>query len=170
MFGLLSRSNAVCRRDWAFRAIVLGAQKSPQIGLRKVVLSGFPTALEPTPPPSLREANAGALPPYRRTSRLPLPRDEIPQQPPVVVCARSFRLRLARRYGSSYSYSYSYSSSLLKGAVWEGRTEFFLGGIEKSIAREGQFGVMCVLQHMKSGKKPAVGLDHFLPIPRKPPM
>jgi len=93
MFGLLSRSNAVCRRDWAFRVIVLGSQKTPQIGLRKVVLSGFPTALEPTLPPSLPGANAGALPPYRRASRLPLPRDDIPPQPPVVVCARSFRLR-----------------------------------------------------------------------------
>jgi hypothetical protein len=96
MFGLLSRSRTVWRRDWAFCVIVFGAQKSSQIGLRKVVLSGFPTALEPTLPPSLPGANAGALPPYWRASRLPLPRDTVPPQPPVVVRARSFRLRLAR--------------------------------------------------------------------------
>jgi hypothetical protein len=29
---------------------------------------------------------------------------------------------------------------------------------------------MCDLRRMKSGKKPAVGLDPFLPILRKPPM
>ena len=80
MFGLLSRSNAVCRPGWAFRVIVLGAQKSPQLVLRKVVLSGFPTALEPTLPPPLPGTNAGTLSSDRRASRLPLPRDDIPPQ------------------------------------------------------------------------------------------
>jgi len=88
MFGLMRRSRAGCRRDWAFRVIVLGAQKSPQIGLRKIVLSGFLTALEPTLPPSLPGANAGALPPYRRASRLPLPRDGIPH-PSLLLSSRS---------------------------------------------------------------------------------
>ena len=87
MFGLLSRSNAVCRRGWAFRVIVLGAQKSPQIGLRKVVLSGFPTALEPTLPPPLPGTNVGTLPSDRKASRLPLPRDDIPPQ--LLLSSRS---------------------------------------------------------------------------------
>src|SRR5580692_9949963 len=46
-----------------------------------------------------------------------------------------------------------YPSSPLKGAVWESRREFFPGGIEKSIVREGEFGMMCDLRRMKSGKK-----------------
>ena len=163
MFGLLSRSRAGCRQHWGFCVIVLGAQKSLQIGLRKVVLSGFPTALEPTLPPSFSGANAGALPPYRRASRLPLPRDDI-RPPPLVAALGVCRLRLARIYGSSYP------SPSFKGAVWEGRTEFFLGGIRKSIVRACSFGMMCALQRMKSGNKLAVGLNHFLPILRKPPM
>jgi hypothetical protein len=61
-------------------------------------------------------------------------------------------------------------SSLLKGAVWEGQTEFFLGGIKKSIVRVGKSGLMCDLQRMKSGKKHAAGRMRFLPIPRKPPI
>ena len=89
----LSRNSTVFRQDPALRATFPGARKYPQITLQSGVLSGFPTALEPTLPPSLPGANAGALPPYRRASRLPLPRDDIPPQPPVVVCARSFRLR-----------------------------------------------------------------------------
>jgi hypothetical protein len=114
MFGLLSRSNAVCRRDRAIREIVLGAQKSPQIVLRKVVLSGFPTALEPTLPPPLPRTDTGTLPSDWRASRLPLPRDDI--RPQVLGVALGVcRLRLARIYASSYP------SSLLKGAVWEGQ-------------------------------------------------
>jgi hypothetical protein len=64
----------------------------------------------------------------------------------------------------------TYPSSSLKGAVWKGRTEFFLGGIRKSIVTEGKSEVMCDPQRMKSGKKPAAGRNHFLPILRKPPM
>jgi hypothetical protein len=63
-----------------------------------------------------------------------------------------------------------YPSSSLKGAVWEGRTEFLLGGIEKSIVREGQFGMMCDLQRMKCGKKRAAGRRRFLPTLHKPPI
>jgi hypothetical protein len=36
--------------------------------------------------------------------------------------------------------------------------------------REGQFGMMCDLQRMKSGKKHAAGLRHFLPTLHKLPV
>jgi len=96
MSGLLSHSRAGCRRHWGFRVIVLGAQKSLQIGLRKVVLSGFPTALESTLRPSEPGTNASTLPSNWRARQLRRPRDDIPPPPPVVVALEVCRLRLAR--------------------------------------------------------------------------
>jgi hypothetical protein len=100
MFGLLCGSKAVCERDWAFRVVVLGAQKSPQIGLGKVVLSGFPTALEPTLRRLSLGTDAGALASEEKANQLLLPRDDIPPPPPAVVAPGICRLRLARTYGS----------------------------------------------------------------------
>jgi hypothetical protein len=159
----LSRSSAVCRRDRGFRAIVPGVQKSAQARLKNVVVSGLPTAVEASLLRLLPGAHASALPSDFRASQLPLPRDDIPPHPPVValgVC----RLRLARMWFPLALRLHS------KDAAWEGRTEFSLGGIKKSIARVGKSGVMCDLRRMKCGKKPAVGLNHFLPILHKPPM
>ena len=164
MVGLLSRSKAICTRNWGFRIIVPGSQKSPQIVLKNVVMSGFPTALEPALRRLSLGTHASPQPSDRKAGPLLVPRVDIPRPPPVVVVLGVCCLRLARIYGSSYP------SSSLKGAVWEGRTEFFLGGIKKSIVREGSFVMMCDLQRMKSGKKPAAGLNHFSPILRKPPM
>ena len=67
------------------------------------------------------------LPSDRKAGQLLVPRDDIPPPPPVLVTLGVCRLRLARICSSSYP------SSSLKGAVWEGRREFFLGGIRKSI-------------------------------------
>ena len=167
MFGLLSRSNAVCRPGWAFRVIALGAQKSPQLVLRKVVLSGFPIALEPTLPPPLHGTNARTLPSDRKAGQLLLPRDDIPPPPPVALALEVCRLRLARIGPDIW---FLLHSSSLKGAVWEDRREFFSGGIRKSTATEGKSDVMCDLQRMKSGKKPAAGRNRFLQILHKPPM
>jgi hypothetical protein len=79
MDGGLSRSSAVCQRDWRVRTIVPGAQKYSPTDSKSVVLSGFPTAVEE----SLRQASpgtsAGALPSDRRASQLPLARDDIPR-------------------------------------------------------------------------------------------
>ena len=96
MFGLLSRSNRVCRPDSAFRVIVLGEQKNPQIGLRKVVLSGFPTASEPSLPRLSLRTNASPLPSDWKAGQLLLSHDDIPPPAPVVVAIGVCRLRLAR--------------------------------------------------------------------------
>ena len=164
MFGPLSRSKPVHRPSWGFRAIFLGARKKPQPLLKNIVLSGFPTGLEQALRRLSLGINARPLSSDRRPGSLPLPRDDIPPPPPVVISLGVCRLRLARIYGSSYP------SSSLKGAVWEGRREFFLGGIRKSTATEGKSDVMCDLRRMKSGRKPAAGRNRFLPILRKPPM
>jgi DNA-directed RNA polymerase specialized sigma24 family protein len=89
MFGLLSRSRTFCRRDWGFRVIVLGAQKRPQIVLKNVVMSGFPTAVESTLPPSLPGTNDGVLPSDRKAGQILLPRDDIRPPPPVVFALGS---------------------------------------------------------------------------------
>ena len=89
MDGRLTCSSAVRRRDWSARGIVPGVQKCFRTRLKSVVLSGFPTALEPTLPPLVPGANASTLPSNWRARQLPRPRDDIPPPPPVVVCARS---------------------------------------------------------------------------------
>jgi len=96
MFGLLSRSKTDCRRWWGFRVIFVGAHRNPQIVLKNVALSGFPTALEPTLRPLLPGTNASTVPSNRSASQPPLPRDDIPSPPPVVVMLGVYRLRLAR--------------------------------------------------------------------------
>ena len=163
MDGRLIRRSAVCRRGWTGRRIVPGAQKCFRTRSKSDVLSGFPTALQPTLLPSFPGTNTGTEPSGLRVNQPPLPRDDIPP-PPLVVSLRVCRLRLARIHVSSCP------SSSIEGAVWEGRTEFFPGGIRKSIVREGKSGTMCDVRHMKSGRKPAVGLYHFLSILRKLPM
>ena len=164
MDGRLIRWSAVCRRDWSGRRIVPSAQKCFRTRSKSGVLSGFPTALEPTLPRSLPGTNHSTLRSDRKAGQFLLRHDDVPRPPPIVVALGVCRLRLARIYVSSCP------SSSLKGAVWEGRTEFFLGGIRKSIVREGKSGTMCDVRRMKSGKKLAAGLDHFLSILRKPPM
>jgi hypothetical protein len=163
MDGRLICSSAVCRRDWSARRIVPGAQKSFRTRSKSVVLSGFPTALQSTLRRLALGTTASTLLSEQEAGQLLLSRNDIP--PPCIVGALEVcRLRLARIYGSSCP------SSSLKGALREGLTEFFLGGIKKSIVTEGKSGVMCDLQRMKSGKKLADGLNRFLPILRKPPM
>lgn len=163
MHGRLIRSGTVCRRDWSAHRIVSEDQKCFRTRSKSVGLSGFPTAAGATLPRSFPVTNASPLPSDRKAGPLLMPRNDIPPPPPVVVALGVCRLRLARICSSSYP------SSSLKGAVWEGRREFFLGGIRKSIVREGPFAMMCDLRRMKSGKKPAAGRNHFLPILQKPP-
>ena len=164
MDGRLTRRSAVCRRDWSGRTIVPRTHKCLRTRSKSGVLSGFPTALEPTLPRCLPGTNASALRSDRKAGQFLLRHDDIPPPPPIVVALGVCRLRLARIYVSSCP------SSSIKGAVWEGRREFFLGGIRKSIVREDRLGVMCDQRRIKSGKKPAVGRNHFLPILRRPPM
>ena len=156
MGGQLGRSAAVCGRKWGARTIVPGIQKCSRITSESGVLSGFPTALEPTLPRSLPGTNAGTLRSDRKAGQFLLQRDDIPPPPPVCRRARSLPPPPGPDVVSSCP------SSSIQGAVWEGRTEFFLGGIRKSIVREDRSGVMCDQRRIKSGKKPAVGLKHFL--------
>lgn len=163
MDGRLNCSRATCRRNWSARRIVPGAQKSFRTRSKSVVLSGFPTALQS----ALRRLTLGTttstLQSEQKAGQLLLSHNDIP--PPVVAAALEVcRLRLARIYDSSCP------SSSLKGAVWKDRTEFFLGGTRKSIVQEGESVAMCDRRRMKSGRKPVVALNPFLPILRKPPM
>jgi DNA-directed RNA polymerase specialized sigma24 family protein len=88
MAGRLIRSSAVCRHDWSARRIVPGAQKCFRTRSKSGVLSGFPTALEPTLPPSLPGTSVSSRPSGRRPSQLPLPRDDIPA---TASCCRRAR-------------------------------------------------------------------------------
>ena len=95
----LSRNSTVFRRDPALHATFPGARKYPQITLQSGVLSGFPTALEPSLPRRLPPGTAPCTPlADRRAGQLPLPRDDIPPQPLVVVTLGVCRLRLARMW------------------------------------------------------------------------
>jgi hypothetical protein len=77
----LSRNSTVFRQDPALRATFPGARKYPQITLQSGVLSGFPTALEPSLPRRLPPGTAPCTPlADRRAGQLPLPRDDIPPQ------------------------------------------------------------------------------------------
>jgi hypothetical protein len=79
MDGPLSRESAVCRRGRGPHATLSGRQKFPQTTWESVVLSGFPTAGEPSLSRRLRAGtDPRALPSDRNGIRLPLPRDDIP--------------------------------------------------------------------------------------------
>ncbi len=82
MDGPLSRESAVCRRERGIHATFSSLQTSPQTTWKSVVLSGFPTAGEPSL--SRRRLCPGtgprAQPSDWKGSQLPLPRDDIPPQ------------------------------------------------------------------------------------------
>jgi hypothetical protein len=81
MDGLLSRKSAVCRRDRGIHATFSSRQKSPRTTWESVVLSGFPTAGEPSLSRRRRPGkDPRALPSDWKGSQLPLPRDDIPPQ------------------------------------------------------------------------------------------
>jgi hypothetical protein len=77
----LSSKSTVCRRDRGLPATFSSRQKSPQTTWDRVVLSGFPTAGEPSRSRRLCPGtDPRALPSDRKGSQLPLPRDDIPPQ------------------------------------------------------------------------------------------
>jgi len=81
MDGPVSRKSAVCRRDRGLHATFSSRQKSPLTTRESVVLSGFPTAREPSL--SLRlcpGTDPRALPSNLKGIQLLLPRDDIPPQ------------------------------------------------------------------------------------------
>jgi hypothetical protein len=78
-------SSAVCRRDRSARRIALGDQKCCRTRSKSGVLSGFPTALEPTLRRFSLVTNLSTLPSDRKAGQLLVPRDDIP--PPSVVVA-----------------------------------------------------------------------------------
>ena len=81
MDGPLSRKSAVCRRDRGLHATFSSRQKPPQTTWESVVLSGFPTAGEPSLSRRLYPGtDPRALPSDWKGSQLPLPRDAIPPQ------------------------------------------------------------------------------------------
>jgi hypothetical protein len=81
MNGALSGKSAVCRPDRGLHATFSSWQKSTQPRWESVVLSGFPTAGEPSLSRCLRPGTeARALPSNLTGIRLPLPRDDIPPQ------------------------------------------------------------------------------------------
>jgi hypothetical protein len=81
MDGPLSTKSADCRRGSGLGATFSGRQKSPQTTWESVVLSGFPTAGEPS---LSRRICPGKDPRALRSdwkgNQLPLPRDGIPPQ------------------------------------------------------------------------------------------
>lgn len=86
MDGQLSGSSAVFSREPVLRATFPGARKYPQITFHSGVLSGFPTAAEPSFPRCLpRGTSPRDLRADQRASQRPLPRDDIPPQPVVVT-------------------------------------------------------------------------------------
>lgn len=86
MDGPLSSKRTVCRRGSGLHATFASRQKSPQTTWVSVVLSGSPTAGEPS---LLRRRFPGrdprALPSDWKGSQRPLPRDDIPPQFPLVT-------------------------------------------------------------------------------------
>jgi len=95
MDGRLSRGSEVCRRGRSVRTIVPGAHKCSRTESEGVVLSGFPTAVEPSLRRLLPRTNPGAPPSNRRASQLLLRREDIPPPPLVVVALELCRVRLA---------------------------------------------------------------------------
>lgn len=81
MDGPLCSKGAVCRRDRGLHATFSSWQKSPQTMWESAVLSGFPTAGEPSLSRRLRPGtDPRALPSDWKGGQLPLPRDDIPPQ------------------------------------------------------------------------------------------
>jgi hypothetical protein len=81
MDGPLSRESAVCRRGRGLHATFSSRQKSPQTTWESVVLSGFPTAREPSLSRRLCPGtDPSPLPSDWKGGQLPLPRDDIPPQ------------------------------------------------------------------------------------------
>jgi hypothetical protein len=79
MDGPLSRKSAGCRGHRGLDATFSSPQKSPQTMWESVVLSGFPTAGEPSRSRRLcLGTDPRALPSDWKGSQLPLPRDGIP--------------------------------------------------------------------------------------------
>jgi hypothetical protein len=154
-----SRSSAVSRRDRRLRAAFRDSQKRAYLTLESVVLSGFPTTVEPSFP--YRLPPGATLPWVRKRSQETWPREDIP--PPLAFTLRSLPPPPGPDLDSSYP-SFSF-----KGAVWAGWKELFRGGIKKSIVQAGESGVMCDPPLMKSGKKRAAGRGHVLPtLPKLP--
>jgi hypothetical protein len=81
----LSRSNTIYGWDLRVRMIVPGVQKCLRTTSQSVVLSGFPTAVETSLGRLLPGTNAGTLSSNPGERQLPLPRDDIPPHPPLVV-------------------------------------------------------------------------------------
>lgn len=107
MLGRLSRNTAVCKRYRGFRVIILVALKSPQIALKNVVMSAFPTALEPALRRLSLGTNASPQPSDRKAVTLLAQCADVPRPPPVVVALGVCHLRLARICSSSYPSSSS---------------------------------------------------------------
>jgi len=127
MDELSSRSSAVSRRGRRLRAAFRDSQKRAHLRLESVVLSGFPTTMEPSfshllPP----RAGARTLPwvqerSVRKGSQEIWPLEDIP--PPLVFTLEVCRLRLARmwipltlRSHSRVPYGQAGKNSLLVGS------------------------------------------------------
>ena len=81
MDGPLSRERAVCTRDPGLHATFSNRQQFAQTTWESVVLSGFPTAGEPSLSRRLCPGtDPRSLPSDLKGIRLPLPRDDIPPQ------------------------------------------------------------------------------------------
>jgi hypothetical protein len=77
----LSHKSAVCRRDRGLHATLSSLQNSPQTTWDRVVLSGLPTAREPSLSRRLCPGtDPSALPSDWKARQLALPRDDIPPQ------------------------------------------------------------------------------------------
>jgi len=81
MDGSLSRKSVVCRRGRGLHPTFSSRQESPQTTSKSVVLSGFPTAGEPSLSRRLRPGtDPRALPSDWKGLQLRLPRDDIAPQ------------------------------------------------------------------------------------------
>jgi hypothetical protein len=81
MDGPLSRKSGVRRRDRGLHTTFSSQKNSLQTTRESVVLSGFPTAGEPSLSRRLRPVtDPCALPSDWKRGQLPLPRDDIPPQ------------------------------------------------------------------------------------------
>ena len=131
MDGRLIRSSAVCRWNWGVHTILPGIQKCSRTTSGSVVLSGFPTALEPTLPRLSLRTNASPLPSDRKAGQLLLSPDDIPPPAPVVVAIGVCRLRLARIYGSSFPFVFTQGCSM-------GRPDRILSWWDQEVDRNGR--------------------------------
>jgi hypothetical protein len=81
MDGPLSRESAVCKRGRGLHATFSSRQKFPLPRWESVILSGFPTAGEPSLSRRICPGtDPRALPSDWKGNQLPLPRDGIPPQ------------------------------------------------------------------------------------------